>query len=206
MGSAHVSNSAPPQTTGDAPPMIGYATAPPDPAGGVRAIRDAHHVEVVVPPLASWRALSPGFAWAIVALVVIVIWQAALTLTNRPNAWRDMLPSLALHGVALAAVIVFAYVRLHRWVRFVVTAQRFFLIRRVGGMSETVTSWPRERVLAATVASGTGKLVLRILGQDTLELFVSNNRSATRQVAQTLEVALHQSFSLSPSLSPHDSG
>jgi hypothetical protein len=186
--------------------MIAYATAPPDPASGVRVMRDAHHVEVVVPPVASWRALSPGFAWSIAALVAILLWQAALTMTDRRSAWREALPSLVFHVLGIAAIVAFAYVRLHRWVRFVVTADRFFLIRRVGGMSETVTSWPRERVLAATVASGTGKLILRILGQDTLELFVSNDRSATRQVAQTLEVALHQSFLLSPSLSPHDSG
>lgn len=201
-----MSNSAPPQTAGDAPAMIGYATAPPEPAGGVRVVRDAHHVEVVVPPVASWRALSPAFAWSIGALVAILLWQSALTISDRRSAWREMLASLVFHALGIAAIVMFAYVRLHRWVRFVVTADRFFLIRRVAGMSETVTSWPRERVLAATVAQGTGKLVLRILGQDTLELFVSNDRSAGRQVAQTLETALHEAFSSSPGLSPVGGG
>jgi hypothetical protein len=179
-----------------APEPLGYATAPPEPADGVRVSRDAFHVEVIVPPVPGWRALPPGFKWSIGGLIVIIVWQVAVSQLR-----REALGGILFHVIVLAAVVAFGFVRLRRWLRFVVTAERFFLMRRLAGMGETVTSWPRDHVLAATVSGGGGEtgggggtLVLRILGQDTLELFVSTDREAARRVAQTLEAALHEPF------------
>jgi hypothetical protein len=176
------------------PPPIAYASAPPDPAAGVVVRRDPHHVEIIVPPVARWAALPRGFKIAIPVFLLIIVWQAGVILANNRHDWPIALSNTAIYGGAIVVILAFAYVRLHRWLRFVVTADRFYLIRRVGGLPETTTSWLRTRLLAVSVSSANGKLLLRILGQDTLEIFVGTDRAVARDIAETLEAALREPF------------
>jgi hypothetical protein len=190
-------------TPAASPPPISYASAPPDRAAGVVVRRDPHHVEIIVPPVERWAALPRGFKIAIPVFLLIIAWQAWFILANNRRNWPIALSNTLVYGGVIIGIVTFAYFRLHRWLRFVVTADRFYLIRRVGGMRETTTSWPRDRVLAATTSVETGKLLLRILGQDTLEVFVGHDRSVARYVSETLEAALRETFEpVRPALSP----
>jgi hypothetical protein len=184
-----------PDTAAAAPsPPIAYASAPPDRAAGVVVRRDPHHVEIIVAPVEKWAALPRGLRLAIPIVLLIILWQAAVILSTNRYDWTLALSNTVIYGGVIVAIVALAYVRLHRWLRFIVTADRFYLIRRVGGLSETTTSWRRTRLLAATVSAVNGKLLLRILGQDTLEIFVATDRAAARHVAETLEAARNERF------------
>ncbi|HEY7119709.1 MAG TPA: hypothetical protein VH475_24170 [Tepidisphaeraceae bacterium] len=179
----------------NSPLTIRYATVP-DPSE-VRIERDAHHVEMIVPPVHGWRALPWIYVVSLGLLATLLVWQAAAILITPPGAWRggDAIPNLAVFALLTAGVFAMAYVRLHRWLRLLVTADRVYLARRVGGsLREVTASWPRSLVLAAGVNPHNGRLALRILGQDVLEVYVSPDRARARRIAQMLDGALHETF------------
>jgi hypothetical protein len=92
------------------------------------------------------------------------------------------------------SLFVAAYLRLRRRLSFTINAEDFiFTVWPVMGETR-ITRWPRRSILGARQESHTGKLVLRIQGQDPLTIYTSPGPQAADAVAQAISQALQHQF------------
>jgi hypothetical protein len=165
---------------------------------GIAIESDAQRFRLVVPPVPGWRLLPRAYLTGLIVLTVLFASNIVPPLLHRPVRWEDVYPPLIINGLFATCLLGMAYHRLYRWTLFEVTADRFRIIPWgvLGGASPG--DWPRGDILEARANAFNGKLILRIRGQDPLEVFVSANRKVAQFVADQLADALTRQYEVAP--------
>jgi hypothetical protein len=165
---------------------------------GIAIESDAQGFRLVVPPVPAWHLLPRAYLNGFLVLVGLVASNVVPPLLHRPPQWDNVLPPLIVDALFVTCFVSMAYYRLYRWAAFEITAERFRFIPWgvLGGAS--LGDWPRVDVVEARANAFNGKLILRIRGQDPIEIFVSANRRVAQFVAEKLAEALARSYEPAP--------
>ena len=172
-----------------AAPTIPYASAPP--ASGITVEQDAHHVSVIVPPIASWRRLGNTYMTVLTVVAVVVALHAVTLLQGSSRGMADVTPGLVIWSIVLAGWVAYGVVKLHRWRTFTVTASRFVMTTRIGSGRGRTMSWPVGLIANIKRVPASEHMIVRVIGRDWLEFAVSPDPGVTSFVADTLDHALH---------------
>jgi len=170
-------------------PTIPYATAPRK--SGVSVEQDAHHVSVIVPPIASWRMLGSTYMTVLGVFGVVVLLHGVSLGQDRTPGVDDVMPGLILWSIVLAGWVAYGVVKLHRWRIFTVTASRFVMTTRIGSGRGRTVSWPVGRIANIKRVPAGEHMLVRIIGHDWVEVAVSPDPGVTSFVADILDHALH---------------
>ncbi len=83
---------------------------------------------------------------------------------------------------------------LRRWATFIVTADRFYLNKRVFSPEGQTVSWPRGAIGGAKFIEYSNQISIRLYGRDPLELSLGYDPATSRHVAHVLDDALNGHF------------
>lgn len=178
-------------------PILGYATAPVD---ALVVEQDAHHLRLTVPPARHWRTLPKGYRRSLIALSLWMFWVFTQLFAVPKDERVAVLGPIFIIGFIILLILLAAFLRLQTWFTFIITADDFFLHRRLGRLTRSVTRWPRSSLLEVRHNPLENRLILRLHDQDPLDLRVSQFPEVTAQVARHLQEA--RTAPLQPSPAP----
>lgn len=162
---------------------------------GVSVERDGRYVRVDVPPVARLGLLHRGYVvWIAVLLATMVLVRTRLVGESPDRRAFNVLMPLFLYGGPALIVAAVAYVRLHRWAVFVVTAEEFVLYLRTAPFAPRRSVWNRRDILRVEPLANSGKLYIRVRGEEAVEVYLSPTGEVARAVAGVLEEALKSEF------------
>jgi hypothetical protein len=154
---------------------------------GVASLRQADLVRVVVPPVRRIRDL--GWAYPIGTIILLCFFGISVVPAVTLHEYVAGLINGAICFGGLVLMLLVLIYELRRRIIFEVTAEQFRVTYAgIPGTSRAV--WPRAAVEQARIVPSTGKLWLRIRGQDSLEIYLGSDRDANEYVAKTLTDAL----------------
>jgi hypothetical protein len=154
--------------------------------GGLSIERGGGAVRVLVPASRDWRHLPRPAAGAIVAMALIALLFVTAGLINWHSDDRDALfINGALYTVVLGLILLAAHQRLYRTLIFELTAEALTLTAVAPAGERSIRVWRREELAGVTVHGGNGNLILRLRGNETVELF-----AGSRQTVDTIAAAL----------------
>jgi hypothetical protein len=175
---------------------------------GIGVDRSPTSLRVVVPPVPSIQDLPRGLLFSAVALATLVCalsTMAAREWKSGTGDYRGPLMAAALYGSVLLLVCAFAWTKLMRRTVIEITSLTFIL-RRVsrGGRVISESSWPRTQIGGAKYNVSNGKMVVRIIGIEMLDIYVSPRRDVTEWVTRTIGDALRELPGRNHTISSHD--
>lgn len=181
--------------TSDAPiATLPYADLPT--RWGITVDRTPESLRVVIPPVPSIKELPRGLLFGMVTVATLLAMIVVITF-NTPGPRRDdpmgLYVNLGIYGGILLIQIVIAWARLSR--RLVIELDSSsFKLRRVSRSGRAISerTWPRQQIGGVKYNPSNGKLLVRIIGIDMLDIDVSRKREVTEFVASTLDDALRE--------------
>lgn len=166
-------------------------------------------LRITIPPTPGWTHLSRRFH---IAFALLVAWMAVVVAIMLPAVRAGgsgeviaFAVNLGFYGLGLAGMLAHAWERLHH--RIVIEVNNRTVTMTVLSRRRELrhTEWARSEVGEAKYNVSNGKLLIRIIGCDLLEVFVGPNRQVTEWVAQTLNEALQAPYTSPPSATPRRS-
>lgn len=174
-----------------AAPLIPYALIPA--RWGVTILREPHLLCITIPPLPSWRLVHRGY-WIAAAIFLAIFLSYAIDPRQRTNDSHHLAFPLAIYGSAFLAVVAKAWHRMRRWLTFTITAEHFTITKGAGQRIGRSRSWPRRHIHSAHRNVSSGQCVIRIAGQDLLDVYISPSREVVEFVCQQIEEGLRAEF------------
>jgi hypothetical protein len=173
-------------------PVLPYADLPS--RWGIRLDRQEDSLQISVPPVPSLWHLPIGvklggfyLGFYVMAIPVMLMTKPA----PRAGDLAGIIVMMLLYGGGFLALCSYAFRRLYWRTIFQVTPETLAIQRfdgreiRGGGRS-----WPRSQVIEVKLNRFTGLLLIRIVGRDFVEVYVSPNKQATQWVAEQIALAL----------------
>lgn len=181
--------------TSDAPiAALPYADLPA--RWGVGVDQTDHSLRVTIPPPPSIKDLPPGLLWSIVGIGALVCTLVLLAANEWRRGTADLIgPALAaaMYGGILVLLFGLAWRKLSQ-AKIIELDSSKFTVERVSRSGKVLSrvSWPRHLIGGAKYNVSSGKMVVRIIGIDMLDIEISRNRQVTEYVARSVDVALQE--------------
>lgn len=158
---------------------------------GVSVEYSTDRVRVVVPPVPSWRHLGKGFHIGIAVLAAInVAWWVGAAVGRRVPL-EVLVWNCAIYGVPLLILLLIAAGRLRRRTVIEVSAAEVSVCS-VGPRGDIRRrSWSRPLVSEIKLNRMNGKLLIRVAGNDLVEVYLAPNRELNAAVADVVAAALN---------------
>jgi hypothetical protein len=185
-------------------PTLPYADLPA--RCGIGVERTATSLRVVIPPAPSIKDLPPGLLFGTVAMVAFVVMLLAMGHYNWRVSGDDFagfFAGVGFYGGALVLLGRACWVRLSRRIVIDIDPRRFCL-RHVTRRGRIISEgcWPRHQIGHAKYNVSNGKMVVRIIGIDMLDVPISGQRQITEWVAGVIDNALRQLPATAPTYAP----
>jgi len=170
-----------------APPVLPYADLPA--RWGVAIIRDGDRLRVIVPPLGSWRQLSKAIFISSAILAFFGSLFAYMAIEQRS---LEPVPDMIFCALVVFILMAVAFYRLHRRVILDLTAPELVVRTIVPLLSPTARRWPRADVTEIKRNPSSGKLLIRIRGQDFVEFYLGRDEEMTEHIGEVLREELRR--------------
>ena len=164
--------------------------------GGLSIERGGGAVRVLVPASRDWRHLPRPAMGAIAAMALIALLFVTAGLINWHGDDRDALfINGALYTVVLGLILLAAHQRLYRTLIFELTAEALTVTTVAPAGERSIRVWRRDEVTGVTVHGENSNLILRLRGNETIELF-----AGSRETAEAVAAALSDGLAALPPL------
>jgi hypothetical protein len=154
-------------------------------------------VKIEMPPVYSLRNLPKGY-WIWTGVLLACPGILVVQIRNDGEGWEDILPGFVQFALALVIIWAFALSRLRQRSEYSVRNGRLMIRRFHGRRKGRRVSWPTSSVEEIRFSPISGKMIVRIRGEDSRELFVSSDPKMVELVAKSLSAALHDGSGVAP--------
>ncbi|HEY7086772.1 MAG TPA: hypothetical protein VH518_01705 [Tepidisphaeraceae bacterium] len=168
------------------PTQLAYAELPS--RWGIALEREANVVRITIPPVPSWRLLPRAYFIFIPILALSAIGFFCGIWLSRD--WSSPAINAGIYGLLLGILLLQAWRLTHDRLVFEV-GPAFLSIAHMTRRGTTRRQLiPRTRVGEVKLNPSDGRLFIRVIGREFIELFVSPDRDVTRWIAKELSSAM----------------